>query len=80
MGGVGFGWGCKAARNPKTEVASKEVSVVVHCGSSHGNEEVVCVAAKSDDEQSAGVTNKVWLVPVGAVVEPVSEEKGAVRS
>jgi hypothetical protein len=71
---VGFGLGCKVARNPKTEVVSKEVSVVVRCGSSHGHGSVSCVGSKERRrEKCVGVTKKVWLVPVGAAVEPVSE-------
>jgi hypothetical protein len=51
---------------------SKEESVVVRCGSSHGNEEGSCVGNKErSSAKCVGVTRIVSLVPVGAEVEPV---------
>jgi hypothetical protein len=44
---VGWFWlGMQSCAQFKTEVASKEVSVAVRCGSSHGNKEVVYAGSK----------------------------------
>ena len=63
-GWLGFGWRCRVARKAK-EVASKEVSVVVRCGSSHGNEAVSCLGSKERSSDEVRTSDKESVVGTG---------------
>jgi hypothetical protein len=55
----------QSCEQSKTEVASKEVSLVVRCDSSHGNEKVVCVGSKERSSDEVRTSDKESAVGTG---------------